>query len=167
MPVENRKTTQISNADAVPAVLNNAGLARGQAFYTGGTIEVLAADDDTSIYRFARVPSNAVMQSITLFNDAITGGTSYDFGLLQTAANGGGATGADIDVFATAVDLSTARVTGTEILFEQLNIDQYGRRVWELLGLASDPGREYDLVASANTVGSAAGTITVRAVWTI
>lgn len=166
MPVENRKSTQITNADATPPVLNNSAVARGVPFVACATIEVAAADDDTSIYRLIRVPSNAVMQSLVLFNDAITAGTSYDFGLLQTAANGGGATGADIDVFATAVDLSSARTTGTEILFEALNIDQMGRRVWEILGLSSDPGREYDLVASANTVGTAAGTITIRAMWT-
>ena len=124
MPVENRKSTIVGNADAVPAVLTSPRIAGGHLRAQVATIEVAAADDDTSVYRLFRLPSNAKVTAIMVFNDAITGGTSYDVGLYRTAADGGAAV--DVDAFASAVDMSSARAAAgpLNLTFEAQNIDK-------------------------------------------
>lgn len=159
MAVVNTKSTQITNGDAGSTTLTNSAVSCGKVISAVATLEVAAADEDTSTYRMVRVHSSWLILSVKVFCDAITAGTSFHIGLYQTAANGGAA--ADADVFATAVDLSTAIVTGSEVRFEVANIDGITKPVWELLGLTEDNNRWYDLTLLANTVGSAAGTISV------
>lgn len=165
MAVVNTKATAISNADATPVVITNRILVRGPVFTACGTVEVAAGDDDGSVFRFVRVPSNARILSIVRFNDAITAGTAYEIGLHQTAANGGAA--ADADLFATTVDLSAASVVGVEQRFEAADIINIEKRVWELLGLTADSQRDYDLTFTGTTVGTAAGTISVEVRYTV
>lgn len=165
MAVVNTKSTAITNGDATPVVITNRILTRGPVFTACGTVEVAAGDDDGSVFRFVRVPSNARIISITRFNDAITTGTAYEIGLHQTAANGGAA--ADADLFATAVDLSSASVVGVEQRFEAADIINIEKRVWELLGLTADPQRDYDLTFTGTTVGTGAGTISVEVRYTV
>jgi hypothetical protein len=124
------------------------------------TLEVAAADDDGSVYRFLRVHSSWSPRALLVTNDAITGGTAFEIGLHETAENGGGA--ADADLFGTAVSMASARTQPTDLLFEALNIDKIEKRIWELLGLASDPGKYFDLTMTGTTVGTGAGTISAR-----
>lgn len=164
MAVVNTKATAISNADATPLVITNRIITRGPVFAACGTVEVAAADDDTSVFRFVRVPSNARVISILRSNDAITAGTSYDIGLYQTAQNGGAV--ASATVFANVVDLSSAGAQ-VESRFENSNIDTIEKRLWELLGLTADPRVDYDIAMTANTVGTAAGTISLEVRYTV
>src|SRR3972149_12341690 len=89
MAVANTKSTFITNADAEPKVLTSDYISKGTLYEAVGTVEVAAADDDGSVYRMVRVPSNARITSILTGCDAITLGTSYHLGVYQTAANGG------------------------------------------------------------------------------
>lgn len=159
MAVVNTKTTQITNGDAGPTTLTNNQIVCGRVLSAVGTLEVAAADDDTSTFRFVRVHSSWLILSIRVYCDALTSGTSYDCGLYQTAANGGAVV--DVDAFASAVSLASAITTGTEIRFEASDIASIEKPVWEIAGLTSDPNRWYDVVLTANTIGSAAGTITI------
>lgn len=159
MAVVNTKSTAITNADASPTVLNGPHVENGMVRNSVGTVEVAAADSDGSVFRFVRIPSNARIKSIKVFCDAITAGTSFDCGLYQTAANGGAVLLAA--AFASAVDLSTAITLGTEILFEAKDIANIQKRVWEDGGLSAEAIRFYDICLTGNTVGSAAGTISL------
>ncbi|HEU4635533.1 MAG TPA: hypothetical protein VFS41_05100 [Edaphobacter sp.] len=160
MAVENKKTTELTNLDGVPFARNHVAANGGRVRRAGGTLAVAAGDDDGSIFRFARLPSNAVMVAIWLFNDAIATGTSYHCGLYRTAKDGGAAV--DNDVFATAVDMTTARTTAPiNLLFEALDIINVNKQLWEILGLAADPQVEYDLALTGATVGSGAGDISL------
>jgi len=164
MATVNTTATAITNADAQPKSFTPANVAGAYLREAVGTVEVAAADDDGSTYRFARIRSSARMSSISVFNDAITGGTSYDVGLYRTAKDGGAVVSAAL--FASALDLSSASaVAGTEALTEATvtNIDKIEKPIWQLLGLSADPMIDYDLTLTANTVGTAAGTISVRA----
>lgn len=163
MATANTKATAITNADAQPKVFTPAILSGAYLREAVGTVEVAAADDDGSVYRFARIRSSARMSEITVFNDAITAGTSYDVGLYRTAKDGGAVV--DADLFASALDLSSASaVAGTQALTEATatNIDKIEKQLWQLLGLSADPMIDYDLCLTGNTVGTAAGTISVR-----
>lgn len=159
--VVNTKSTAITNGDATPPVQNKTYVEGARVYESVGTVEVAAADSDTSVFRFCRVRSSDRISSIEVANDAITGGTSYDLGLHRTAADGGAAV--DVDLFASAVDLSTAHAF-TDYTYEATatNISAVESRLWELLGLSADPLVDYDVTLYANTVGSGVGTISMR-----
>lgn len=164
MAVVDYKSTVITNADATPPVLSNRALAKGEVYVALAKFEIAAGDDDTSKLRICRLPSNAIVTSIRIWNDAIASSSSWDVGLYQTGYNGGAVI--DADLFASAVDIS-AGLAGTELRFEAATtapIDYIEYRLWQIadLGAATytqDPQIEFDLVATANTIGSAAGTI--------
>lgn len=159
--VANTKSTAVTNADATPPVMNKTYIQGGRVYSSVAVLEVAAADDDTSVYRLFRVWSGDRVDGIDIGSDAITGGTSYDLGLYQTADNGGAVV--DADLFASALDLSSASAL-TERTYEATatNIDKIEKQLWELAGLTSDPKRYYDICLTANTVGTGAGTIAGR-----
>lgn len=158
MGVANTKSAIVTNADATSYGPSDASYSGGVARRHATNLEVAAADDDTSVYHFFRVKSNDRVDKLEFGNDAITGGTSFDMGLYDTAANGGAVV--DADLFASAVDLSSAHGR-TDYTYEATatNIDANDAMIWELLGLTADPNTEYDVCLTANTVGSGAGTI--------
>lgn len=165
MAVVNTKSTFITNADATPQVPTRASIGAGKLMCAVGTVEIAAADDDTSVYRFVRVPSNAVITSIKVFCDAITSGTSFDCGLYRTANDGGAVV--DADAYASAVSLASAITTGTEIRFEAADIANVEKRVWEDAAATADTKYDYDICLTANTVGSAAGTVSLQVVYMV
>lgn len=166
MAVANTKSTAITNADATqPRVINPSYLAGGGLKISSGMVEVASADDNGSVYRMIRLPSNAVVYRIEVLNDAITAGTGYDIGIYKTAIDGGAAV--NDDLFATTIDMSMARALPLDAMFEVLDIDQVEKRLWEHAGLAADPMIEYDICFTADTVGTAAGTLAMRVVWTV
>lgn len=166
MAIVNTKSTVITNADSnQPHTPNKSYQSGGLLYSAAAMVEVAAADTDASVYRMIRVPSGARILRLEVLNDAITAGTAYDVGLYDTAAAGGLA--ADDAVFATSIDMSMARSLPFDAMFEVLDIDKVEKRVWELLNLSADPFKEYDLCFTADTVGSSAGTLVMRAIWTV
>jgi hypothetical protein len=149
----------------------NAGIAAGKAIVdaatnTGGkvttmvcTFETAAADDDGSVYRlFKGVPSTLVPKRVVFLTDAITSGTDWDFGIYETDL------GAVIDkdllmdgqTFATALTELTGGVG-----LKDVDAANRTKMLYELNGeTAKEHRASYDLCLTANTVGSAAGTIT-------
>lgn len=135
------------------------------------TFEVAAADDDGSIYRIAPIPTNFVPVEITIACDAITGGTDYDLGFYRTAEEGGAVVDKDLLMDGQTMASASKTLNGMGIV----PIENYGKTIAELLGAAginAPNGQLYsnvntppvlDLALTANTVGSAAGTITVIA----
>ncbi len=161
MAVVNTKSTAISNADASPAVLNNPRVVNGFLRESVGTVEVAAGDDNDSVFRFVRVPSNARISTVEIACDAITGGTDYDVGVYDTAAAGGAVV--SVNLFGDAIDLSSA-LAFTDVTYETTatNKSKVDQELWQLLGLTSDPAKFYDICATGVTVGTAAGTISMR-----
>lgn len=161
MAVVNTKSTHITNADATPPVLTSDYIAKGALYEAVGTVEAAAADDNDSIYRMVRVPSNARITSILLASDAVTGSSDVNVGVWQTAANGGAVV--NENVFADAVDLSSATAF-TEVLLETTATDivKCEKRLWELLGLSADSYRDYDICLKAVAAASAAGTYAMK-----
>jgi len=159
MAAANTKSTIVTNADATPRTMSPGYLSHARSRSQRATLEVAAADDTASVYRFFRVHSSWLVEQILLWNDAITSGDSYHCGLYQTAENGGAAV--DDNCWADAVSLASARLVPLDITFEILNIDKIEKRVWEVAGLSADPNRWYDLCLTGATPGSAAGTISM------
>ena len=164
MAVANTKATNVTNPDSTPSKANPLHIHAARLYEIVGTVEVAAADSDNSVYRMARVHSSWRISSIEVFNDAITSGSVYDLGLYDTAENGGAVISGAQELFASDVTMVTARSTPTELTYEATatNIDKIEKRLWELLGLTADPGKWYDIAFTATTVGSGAGTISLR-----
>lgn len=163
MAVANTKSTIVTNLDATPMVLNNLNIAGAVLREQVATVEVLAADDNGSVYRMCRVHSSWRISELTLFGDAIASASSFDLGLYQTAANGGAVV--DANAYADAASIASASLTGTQLLFEggsAVGVEKIEQAVWQNAGLTADPGRFYDLALTANVVGTATGTVSVR-----
>lgn len=125
------------------------------------TFEVAAADDDGSVYRvFKEVPSSYIPVQIDILCDAITNGTDYDLGLYKT---GLGAV-VDKDVLMDGQTLATAltRATGQGLGLGAVDRADATKTLGQL-SAQTNVDAAYDIALTANTVGSAAGTVTVIA----
>lgn len=122
------------------------------------TFEVAAADDDGSIYRVATIPSNACITNILIRNDAVTGGTDYDVGVYKTTTSGAVV---DADYFGDGLDLSSGHASGSELSgISALPVEDSSKRLYEMLGVTLANSEDvYDIALTANTVGTAAGTV--------
>lgn len=122
--------------------------------------ELAVADSDGDIFRlFSNIPASAVIASIQIVNDAVTGGTDFDLGFYKT--NGGAVV--DKDALLDGVSMASARARGSELNgLTAVAIENSQKQVYELAGdtLAVHDGA-YDIALTANTVGSSVGTIVV------
>lgn len=127
------------------------------------TGELAAADNDGSVYGLMLVKSNDRPVRITVGCDAITGGTDYELGLYEydpTASSGIGAV-VSKGLLMTGQTLASA----SKVLdgFANVDVANWGKTYWELLSLTKDSQKQYVLALTADTAGSGAGTVTVRA----
>lgn len=169
MAVVDTHSTELTGLETTPISKTNVRHAHGRERIRSASVAVAAADDDTSTYRFFRVHSSWSIKSIKAYCTAITAGTDYDIGLYTID---GGAV-VDADLYCDGVSFATAAPAvpptadggdGIECRFGDATTAVPGdvnNRVWEDLGLTEDPNLWYDLVATGNTVGTAAGTIAI------
>lgn len=148
MAVVNRNSVGLANATATPLVLNSP--ARGESELREKVAVVLSAADDTvaSIGRFLRLPSNARVSELKITNAASTAG-AVDLGLYDVDD---GAV-VDADFFASAASLIAAQAEvdlkgESGVSYTTVNLE---KTIWELLGLTSDPGKEYDVAYTITT----------------
>lgn len=164
MAVVNTKSTQITNADASQQTLNKSVVANGRIKENIATLETVNGDSIASVYRFFRVRSNWRVTDLILDSDDIGTTTIADFGLYKTAAAGGAVV--DADFFASAVSLKDGALANSNITHESgtgvVDLPNYGKMLWEQLGLSADPNTEYDVCATLTAAADAAGTITLR-----
>ena len=159
MAVNAYKTTAITNLDATPIVRANPWVHGGNAKQFAGTIEAVNGDSIASTYRFFRIGSWMRPVSLTLFCDAITSAAG-DLGLYRTTADGGAVVSQTL--FASAQSVASAITTGTNIRFEQDDIANVEKRIWELLGLTADPNLEYDVTLTLTAAATAGGTLSLQ-----
>ncbi len=162
MAVEDKYTDSNITGNEVDKLLTALASATGKLYVAAATFEVAAADDDGSKYRiFKNMDANLVPIAILVGNDAITGSTDWDVGFYDVDL---GAV-VDKDVLADGIDLSSAHtLSHLSALSGMVTVDvaNVGKRIFELLGATVSNKKEaYDLVLTANTVGSAAGTVSV------
>ena len=166
----NTKSTFISNIETALRVFNDVRVAGAGLKVASGTVEVEAADNDAHIYALVRLPAQATIWSVLLMSDAIAGATDYDFGGFTPVEGSGDPVAVDADALCDGIDINAGKAVPTEIMGTGSKPDpaNYGKPLWELLGVSADPGDHvmYDLGFLANTVGTAAGTITVAVLYT-
>lgn len=166
MAVVNTKSALITNADATSQTLNSQIQDGGRCREKIATLETVSGDSIGSTYRFFRVHSSWRVTDLILDSDDIGTTTVADFGLYDTAANGGAVL--DADFFGSAVVLHAGALANTNITHESGVVDasNYGKRLWEQLGLIADPNKMYDIAATLTAAADAAGTITLRVRYT-
>jgi len=153
-----RKSTQITNRDSTPVVLNTATLGPvAKAFNAVGKITAVGTTDGSGdVYRFFEVPTNARVDSVRLYCAALAGSSAMDVGLYRNTRDGGAVV--DADFFASAQSLASA-LTGTEISHESTvyTLAKREQPLWQAVGLSADPGGTFDvcgtLTATVNTGG--------------
>lgn len=159
MAVASTYSTEATNHKSVENTKNPTTATEGNLRSSSCTLAVAAADDDTSKYFMLPVRSDWSIKHIWVYNDAITAGSSFDIGLYTTAAT---PVVVDVDAYASAVDLSSARTSvPIDAAFEARNITAINQKVWEDAGATTNSNVWYWLTFTANTVGSAAGDITI------
>lgn len=133
-----------------------------ELFTLVATEEIAVADDNGSVYRlFKSIPSNYIPVQIDIMTDGITGGTDYELGLYKVGVGGAAV---DIDVLMGTQTMASAltRATGQGLGLAAVDIADIGKTLAEL-SAQTDPDVSYDIALTANTVGTAAGTISVIA----
>ena len=162
MAVVNTKSTTITNLDAAQVV-------RAKAFANGApikefieTVEVAAGDSAASTYRFFRVPSWLRVTDVIADTDDMGTTTTADIGLYRTNADGGAAV--DADFFASALVWNAGALANQNVTHESgvVDLPNYGKRLWEQLGLAADPQVYYDVVATLVGAADAGGSAVLR-----
>lgn len=150
----NKTSSQITNSrnDAT----DNGNVEGGVVRVRRGSIISGATDASGTIQRFLRVPSNAVVSQVLFSTAAATGG-AVDIGVYQPAEAGGAVI--DADFFASALAI-TAALNRSDQTFESGVYAPALRMqpLWQALGLAADPGREFDIATTITTTYNGAST---------
>lgn len=150
MATEALKTTQITNLDASPPVRATYYGQEVQVFY--GSLTATTGMLTGSTYQMIRLPSHARLHSLKLWLDAGVTAFAGDVTLYYsdtwqdgTDANAGtGAVAAH--VFQTALDLHAVTAATEYLLGGNVKGANLGKRLWEMAGLATDPGGFFDIV---------------------
>ena len=121
-------------------------------------VAIANGDSATSKIYLGKIPSSAIPCLLsTLYHDAITGVTSLDIGLEYN--------GAIVSANALASALNVSAAAGSKSVFAAVTTANTGKRLWELLGLSTDPGREYAVVATLNAAATAAGNFAAQIIY--
>lgn len=160
MAVVTRYTNGYPNPNNLSAYSRNAHEAQANLKITYFEIAAQSGDPINSLYRLGRIPSNAMLIPAlsNLYAAAEAGMTDFSVGLDDRAGTvSAKALMSDVDVHA----------GGTFSLVSNVAQANYGKRLWQLLGLASDPGKELDVYATLGAAPSAAGLVNGHIAWTV
>lgn len=159
MAVVTTKSSQITNRDSTPVVLSNDSNFRGMVKSCTGSVASANGDSANSLYIHGSIPSNARVVDAFLYCDALGGAAAADIGLYDTTANGAAVVSGQF--FAAGQTLVSA-LTGTNIRKSAINtVPKFDQYVWQVLGLASDPNKWYDVVTKLTAASAAAGNVCV------
>lgn len=162
MAVVTVKSSQITNRDALPVVLSNDATVKGITKSACGQASVANGDSIASAYILCTIPSNARIQDVLLYSDAITSAAA-DIGLFDTTLNGGVVVSGQFFVAAQSL---AAILTGTNLRKSAVNtVAKFEQFVWQVLGLAADPCKTYDVVVKLTAAATAAGSVAIDIRW--
>lgn len=163
------KSVPITNLDATPVVPMTTGEgSQGVLRTVEGFVTTVAADAAGSTYRLVRVPTRAILkdcifraeaqgagkvQLSVYYSDSTVDGTPSGNQGIVVPSTGAGFISDDIDCASavTAVDkLGGGAAPGW-------NMSMHNTQLWSALGLATDPGGFFDIVAVVHTTAVTTG----------
>lgn len=173
MGTSHLKSAQITALDSIPyGDLQSAGLgAPARLKVLSGTVTAVASDGAGSTYQMVRIPTNAVVKKVMLASQA-QGAGKVQIGVYYSDSTVDGTPAAvqgtvvpttGVDFFASDVDLTSAVPQTDETFQHQANSGSYdpsmiNKRLWDALGLSSDPGGFFDIVLTVHTTAITTGT---------
>ena len=160
MAIVNTKAAAITAGDTA-GTLAKKSLSGAILKESCGTLEAVSGDSIASVYRLARVPSNARVSRVLIGCDAITT-CAGDVGVYDIAAAGGAVV--DADLFTSAQSLATAIVINTDVTHESgiYGVEDVEQPLWQALGLTADPGKLYDIAITLTAAAGSAGTVSLK-----
>lgn len=161
------KSLAITNRDAIPRVKNDSYFEHGSVKEIIGYCAVANGDDIGSTYLIGSIPSNCRVSTVEVACSAITSAAA-DIGVQDTTANGSGAVASTngVKCFASAQSLASA-LTGTNVTNESAlsgisDLPSVEQQLWQALGFASDPCKDFDVVATLTVAATAAGKLVIK-----
>ena len=162
----NTNSTLVANELATPTVLTESSVSGGFVQIASDNVELVAADFDADgdTIHMVDLPSDAIIHSLKVSTDDLDTSTdvSFNYGIYSTDL----ATIHDEDFFASLI---TAQATSrlTELFDEAVtaaNRASPGKKLFELAGIATDPGGRLAIVATqtATAASAAAGTFSFQ-----
>ncbi len=165
------KSAAITNLDATPVVPNTTGEgAPGRTLQVNGFAIPLAADAAGSTYQLVRVPSNAKIKHL-FFESEAQGAGKFQLGVYYSDSTVDGTSAANqglvvpttgVDFFASDIDCSSAVNSADYVggggTTSRYNLSLRNKQLWDALGLTSDPGGFFDIVATCHTTAVTTGT---------
>lgn len=167
MAVVTTKSLAVTNSDALPQTLSPQRIDGGRLRERVGFVEATATDSIGSVYRLMRINSVDRVSRLLLSCDAITTAAG-NIGLYDVTAVNAGAV-VDADFFASAQDLSAALVN-VDVTHEAdaadagagFGLADIEKPLWQALGLAADPGKQYDVAVTLTAAATGAGTVSLK-----
>ncbi len=168
MATENLKSTAITNLDASPVVLGTAGKgASGILRSVNGYVTVSASMAAGSTYKLVRLPTTAKVKQV-LFESEAQGAGAFNLSVYYSDSTTDGTAVANQGVivpttgdqfFASDIDCASAVVQGDKTNEGgNYTLASRNKELWDALGLTSDPGGFFDIVAVVHTTAVTTGT---------
>lgn len=145
------KSANITNIDAVPARIVPAYTHNSRVREYVGVAAFANGDSAASVYRLHRVRSNDRVSEMFLDSDAMGAGAAFSIGLYDV--NGGAVVSVALFYPATVNAAALAKLN----VLTAVTPANKEKRVFELLGLAADPQKEYDVAITLTVATAAAG----------
>lgn len=146
MPVVSGKSNLIHGTFDYGADAPDPQAAKGRLILATGTVANAADDSNASMYELARIPSQALLHEATFFD-------VENWGFAQVVIGTKTDTDALLDVARSAANVQSPIAIGDA---------HHGKPLWEILGLAADPGGDISLWAHAEAGATGAGTMPFR-----
>lgn len=167
MPVVTTKSTACTAGDAFPQTNTQQKIHGGRLRESLGVVEAASGDSIASQYRMVRIGSGDRISRVLLSCDAITT-CAADVGIYDIPSVNAGAV-VDADFFASAQSLATALVN-QDVTHEAdaadagagFGLADVEKPLWQALGLAADPGKQYDIVVTLTAAAASAGTVALK-----
>lgn len=167
MAVVTTKSTAVTAGDTLPQTNTAQKIHGGRLRESLGVLEAVSGDSIASVYRLVRINSGDRISQVLLSCDAITT-CAGDVGIYDVAAVNAGAV-VDADFFASAQSLATALVN-TDVTHEAdaadagagFGLADVEKPLWQALGLAADPGKQYDIAVTLTAAAGSAGTVALK-----
>lgn len=176
------KSTAITNMTAVPATMSGVGLGGGVLVRAVNALVALTSGDTqqttfaagASVYRCGKIRSSDYYHELRIVTTADMGTTTtVDVGLYNLGDSTNPGTVVDQDFFASTLSLKDGAIvtTGTGVNASDQTfeagvagglITNAEKRVWEQLGLTSDPCIEYEVVLTLTGACDGSGTALVQ-----
>lgn len=154
------------NADVEADKLATAAFnGKGEVYEATAIVNIDSGDSDDSVFRvFAGLNSDLIPKEILITNDALTSGTDFELGLYEP--NSGVLV--DIDILMGTTSMTSGRAEGSSVSgLSAVSLANTQKKLYELVGQTVGPGGTkdptFDIVLTANTIGSTTGVIVVKA----